>query len=356
MRKKSLFTACALCLLLAVGCSANAPQSQTSTDTSSLTQESKEAVPEQSSTTETNYESFLGDWSLKVSIDEELYLITELDTYYGSTGISIKEIKNNQVKGTIYSIPGAPSYRESNVDFEGDIVDGKLTASYKDEGWLYSGSINLTFGTNEITANITRDKSDETSLWGIPEGTFTFLRPIDTETVILSEDENNRLKTFLSAVTEEMIQPFEEGALTDEMIINFVGLNLGMGSIDGSEFGDDIKSGADIVFNESVMNSLAVRYFGTEIKESKSTDTVTYNNGYYSIPALGGVVAYPIVQMLMADKGNADRYYAIVNYMRETPEEGIYLEYQYFITMQKENENYIIKSIKKISDPMILNC
>jgi len=350
--------AVALCLFLIAGCSAETPAGSAETTgaaqsakTTGAAQTSEGASSDRALSAGASYESFVGDWSLKVSEDEELYRMTGLAVYYGATGIGIKEIKNNHVKGTVYSVSGAPGYRQANVDFEGDIADGKLKASYQDEGWLYSGDIELAFETDAITANITREKSDDTPLWGIPEGEFTFLRSIETETAALSDAENGRLASFLSAVTETMIQPFEEGGLTDGMIIDFVGLNLGMGSVDVSEFGDRVKSDVDIVFDESVMNTLSDRYFGIGVKQPKSTDIVGYGDGFYTVPALGGIMERPVVQILMEDKENEGVCYAIVDYMLETPE-GAHLEYQHLIILQKKNDAFIIKSIKKVVSPI----
>ncbi len=299
-----------------------------------------------------NYEDYKGNWKLKVAEDEELYLITSLENYFGATGINITGINNGSAKGSIYSIQGAPSYRQAEVSFEGKIEDGKLTASYEDEGWEYTGNIELTFENGKIEANIIRDEVETTPLWGIPEGKFAFLRPIETETISLSDDEKSNLERFLSPITKDTIKPSNKGELTDDMIINFVGVNIGAGFIDISEFGDKVKeSGANVVFEESVMNDLANRYFGANIKEHKSYDIISYEKGIYTVPALGGVSEYPFIQMMMKDTKNDGTYYAIVDYMSENPQDGKQLEYEYLIELHK-NDFYTIKSIKEINYPI----
>jgi len=251
---KKVFTLALLLLYLLAGCGTNASPSGTvpsaavtsaavtsaAVTTSAVTSaaatsaaaSSAATVPGTASTID--YAGYLGDWSLQTTEDAELYRMTGLMTYYGSTGISIDEVNGSHVKGTAYSVSGAPSYREAHVAFEGDIKDGVLTASYKDEGWSYSGSLELTFAQDALKADITRDKAGETSLWGIPAGEFTFLRPIETERVTLSDAESESLAAFLSAIPEEMIAPFAPGDLTDAMLIDFVGMNLGLGFMDTS--------------------------------------------------------------------------------------------------------------------------
>jgi hypothetical protein len=363
MRRFSLLVVLALCLPLISGCqgktagNTDAAQAGINTAAVTTTQPGNENSVNKGDNDKSNAlaadnKSYLGDWSLKVSADEELYLMTGLAKYFGATGIYINEINKNHMKGSIYSVSGAPSFRQANVDFEGDVAEGKMTASYKDDGWLYSGTVELRFKDNAIDANITRDKSDATPMWGIPEGSFTFLRPIETETVDMAQAERLQLNKFLSAATKDTIAPFEEGGLTDESMINFVGLNLGLGTIDISEFGDKIKSGADIVFDESVMNTLSMRYFGTPIKEHKATDHVKYEKGNYIIPALGGITEYPAVQMLMKDTTRDGIFYAIVDYMHETPQEGIRLNDQDLIKLKKEDGGYMIRAIKEIESPI----
>lgn len=299
-----------------------------------------------------NYGDYKGNWKLKVSEDEELYLMTSLEEYFGATAIDITEINNDSAKGSIYSVSGAPSYRVAVVDFEGKIEDGKLTASYEDEGWEYSGNIVLTFGNGKIKANIIREEVEKTPLWGIPEGEFTFLRPIETETIELSNDEKSNLERFLSPITKDVLKPFNKGELTDEIIINLVGVNIGAGFIDISEFGDKVKeNGADVTFEESVMNNLANKYFGADIKEHKSYDITIYEKGFYKVPALGGITEYPFIQMVMKDTKNDGTYYAIVDYMSENPQDGKQLEYEYLIELHK-NDYYTIKSIKEIKYPI----
>lgn len=332
-----------VCLCLLAGCGSNQAVTP-SADTAATAANSAADV--------SGDETYLGDWCLAVSQDGDLYRLTALYPYFGSTQISLDEMDGGHVKGSITSVSGAPGNREANIDFEGDLVDGMLTASYEDTGWSYSGELELTFGTDGITAKITRDPSDSTTLWGIPEGQFTFIRPIETETLIPSDDETAHLLNLFSAVTEEMIAPFAEGGLTDEALIDFVGCNLGLGTaIDLSEFGDKITTGSEIVFDESVLDDLTERYFGTEVTEDQSTDIVTYQNGTYSVPALGGITAYPTLQTLMRDTNQDDIYYAVVDYMLDSPDVETTLEYEYLIQLQKD-EDFIIKSIQKVSSPI----
>ncbi len=293
--------------------------------------------------------TYKGDWKLKVTEDEELYLITALEVYLGSTGINIKEIKNNSVKGSIFSITGAPSHRQAVVDFEGKINDNKMIATYEDKAWLYNGDMELTFEDGKVLTHITRNKTDSSPMWGIPEGDFTFVRPIKTEIVRMSKSEKSKLEKFLSPVVKDRIKPFDQSKLTDVMVINFVGINVGAGFIDTGEFGSRVKQeNGNVIFDKSVMDDLANRYFGVGIKEHMSYDVITYKDGFYTVPALGGVSQYPVVKFLMKDSENEGIYYAFVNYMFDDPEKGKQLEYQDLIKLQKNSGDYIIKEIKEV--------
>ncbi|MDD3174494.1 MAG: copper amine oxidase N-terminal domain-containing protein [Herbinix sp.] len=305
-----------------------------------------------SETKSINYESYKGDWNLKVAGDEEIYLFTCLEVYFGVTGINIAEINNNSVKGSIYSILGAPGYRQAEVAFEGKIENGKLLASYKDDAWLYSGNIELSFENEKLVANITRDKVDTTPMWGIPEGKFSYIRPIESKLIDISGEEKKQLEQFFAPIAKDRIMPFSKGTLTDETIVNFVGINLGAGYLPATEFGNKVREkDGKVIFDESVMNDLAKRYFGIGIKEHKSYGAVTYEKGVYSVPALGGVSEYPLVQLLMKDTKNEGTYYAIVDFIFDYPDQGKQLEYEYLIEMQK-SQSYTIKAIKEIKSPI----
>lgn len=352
MRKISFLITIVLCFCLIAGCSLNSKQTM---DTTSSGQSENVALDIESP----NFESYKGDWLLKASEDEELFLITELLPYHGSTNICIEEIESDHAKGSITSISAAsssPLQHIAHTSFEGDIVDGTLKASYKDDGWLSSGDIELIFGTDEIKANITRDEPISDMMWGIPEGQLTFLRSIDTETVTMSDDESAQFHQLFSIISKDKIEPFKEGELTDEQIIRVIGLNIALGWIDISKFDDNSESVIEDAFagyivDKSVMNNLSIIYFGTGIQEHKSIDPLTYNNGSYTIPALGGVSEYPVIRMLLKDSGNEGIYYAVVDYMFDIPEEETEFEYQYLIKLQK-NDSYVIESIDEVNMPM----
>ncbi|KUO58611.1 MAG: hypothetical protein APF84_15675 [Gracilibacter sp. BRH_c7a] len=357
MKKIALFLIILLIIAFIVGCNNTEKSAPVSQQADSVTSERE---PETESTEientdaekeQADFEKYKGDWKLKVEGNEDLYRITSLEEYFGSTGISITEINNGEVKGRIYSIQGAPSYRQAEVSFSGKIEDGKLKAVYEDEAWEYSGNIELTFGEDMIAAKITRNEMKIVSLWGIPEGEFTFLKPIETEKVNISDQEKETLEQFLFPTAKDAIKPFAEGDLTDEMVINFVGYNLALGFLDISEFGNKVEGNAEIVFDESVMNDLAVKYFGVEVKEHKTYEIVTYEKGKYTVPALGGVTEHPQVRLLIKDKENDGVYYAIVDYVFEYPEEGEKLEYQHLIKLQEDN-NYTIKAIIENESPL----
>lgn len=300
----------------------------------------------------TDLAKYNGDWKLRVTgDDEELYLISSLEEYLGSAGIHIQEIDGDEVAGTIFSIQGAPSHRRAEVRFSGQIENGKLRTSYEDEAWGYTGDIELVFKDEMITAAITRDKVEPAPMWGVPEGEFTFIRPIETERVKLTGREKESLEEFLRPTIKDSIEPFAEGSLTDDSMIRFIGCSLAVGFIDHSEFGEKVTEGVEIQFDESVMNDLARKYFSVEVKEHKTVDIVSYGEGKYSVPALGGVSEYPRIQLFMKDNNNKDIYYAVVDYIFEGPEGGPEQEYQYLIKLRK-TDGYIIKSIKEIKDPI----
>lgn len=326
MKKFTVFVALVLCISILSGCDSK-----------------KDTV---------NYENYIGDWKLRVAENQELYQITSLEVYYGNTGVSISQITDNLVKGTIYSVQGAPSYRQAIVDFEGEIIDNQLQAAYEDEGWLYSGNIELTFEEDSIVAEITRDKVENVPMWGIPEGEFTFIRPIQTEIIELADEEKSSLEGVLSLFSKDKIKPFNNGDITDDMIINFVGINLGLELFDITEYGNKVKiEDANLIFDESVMDDLTNKYFGIELKDHASNEFVIYENGNYSVPLLGGVSEYPIIKILFKDTENEEVYYAIADYMFESPEEGLQLQYEYLIELQKR-DNYNVKAIKEIYTPI----
>ncbi|MBI4733449.1 MAG: hypothetical protein HY779_01255, partial [Rubrobacteridae bacterium] len=180
------------------------------------------------------FEAYAGPWKLKISGDEELYLITSLEDYFGRTAIDIESVSGKKVKGSISSVQGAPSYRQASVDFEGEIDNDILTTNYKDDNWLYSGNMELTFKGKEIAANISRDKTENIPMWGIPEGKHIFVRPIETTKVEMSEKEKRNLEKFLSPLSNDIIEPFAKEGLTDENIIRFVGINLAAGFLNAS--------------------------------------------------------------------------------------------------------------------------
>ncbi len=299
-----------------------------------------------------NYDGYKGDWKLKVAENEELYLFSSLEVYFGSTGVHISDIINQYIKGTIYSVQGAPGYRQANVAFEGEAQDGKLVTSYEDEAWLYTGNIEMIFSNQQIIANITRDEMETAPLWGIPEGELAFARPIETEIVTLSDDEKSNLEAFLFPLSKNRMKPFNKGELTDERIIDFVGVNLGLGHINTSEFDNRIEEkDAEVIFNETVMSELSKRYFGVDIKEHKSYEMTKYENGFYRVPALGAASEYPFIQIMMKNIKNDEIYYLIVDYIFEYPDEGKSLEYQYLIELQNKDD-YIVRSIKEINEPI----
>jgi hypothetical protein len=227
-----------------------------------------------------------------------------------------------------------------------------LLASYKDDGWLYSGNIELSFEDEKIVANITRDKADTTTMWGIPEGNFSFIRPIESKLIDISGEEKMQLEQLLAPIAKDRIKPFSKGTLTDETIINFVVINLGAGFLPATEFGNKVtEKDGKVIFDESVINELAKRYFGIGIKEHKSYGAVTYEKGAYSVPALGGVSEYPLVQLLMKDTKNEGTYYAIVDFIFDYPDQEKQLKYEYLIEMQK-SQSYTIKAIKEIKSPI----
>ena len=246
---------------------------------------------------------------------------------------------------------GAPGHRKAEVSFSGKLENGKMIAAYQDEAWGYTGKIELTFEKDRIAAAITRDEVDPAPMWGIPEGDFTFVRPIKTEKVELTNQEKEGLENFLRPTIKDAIEPFAEGSLTDESIIKFIGCSLAVGFIDAGEFGDRVEHGVDVVFDGSVMNDLARKYFGVEVKNHKTVEIVTYENGKYRVPALGGVAEYPQIQLFLKDTENKSVHYAIVDYLFEGPEQAAELEYQYLMKLQK-TDGYTIKAIKEIKDPI----
>ncbi|WP_019850933.1 hypothetical protein [Desulfitobacterium sp. PCE1] len=300
------------------------------------------------------YARYRGDWKIKVNRDEDLYRMTALIEYYGSTGIHIAEVNQQEIQGSIHSVKGAPSYRQAEVAFSGVIEEGVLCTAYEDLAWGYAGTMELKFEGDHIVAKITRD-GFEPSMWGIPEGEFVFVRAAATERVELSESEKADLETFLRPTAKGIMEPFEEDALTDKIMIDFACRSLALGIIDPRAFEDRVVRGADIVFAESVLDDIINRYFNSGVKEHRAYEIGTYKKGRYSVPALGGVTEYPQLQRLLRDKEHPDRYYAIVDYLLEYPGEGRKLNYQYLIKLHKSNNashGYSIKVIKEVEDPI----
>jgi hypothetical protein len=245
---------------------------------------SKETTNETVSTEPANINAYKGDWKLKVAEDEKLYLLSSLEDYFGRTALEIKSINNDVVKGTISSIQGAPSYRQASVDFEGEAKDNKLTASYKDENWLYSGKIELSFKPGEVAANITRDKTKETPMWGIPQGKFSFVKPIETKSITLNKKEIGELEGLLAPATQDSIGAFSSGELTDAMIVKFAGINLAAGFIKPSDFGDRVK--------ESGPRWLSTRMWLTRSEKSISEQKSRDRNQAKSLSLKMGLTAF----------------------------------------------------------------
>ncbi len=88
-----------------------------------------------------------------------------------------------------------------------------------------------------------------------------------------------------------------------------------------------------------------------EIKNHQTYDIAVYQNGKYTVPALGGVIPYPQVKLLVKDTGNKDIHYAIVDYMLDSPQEGTKRQYEYLIKLQKNN-GYILKAVKEVASPI----
>jgi hypothetical protein len=318
---------------------------------------SKETINETVSTEpaeSSNINAYKGDWKLKVAEDEKLYLLSSLEDYFGRTALEIKSIKNNIVKGTISSIQGAPSYRQASVDFEGEVKNNKLTATYKDDNWLYSGKIELSFKRGEIAANITRDKTKETPMWGIPQGKFSFVKPIETKSVALAKKEIDELERLLAPATQDSIGAFNGGELTGAMIVKFAGINLAAGFIKPSDFGDRVKeSGSEMVIDKDVVNEIGEKYFGAKVEKPKSSEIVKFKDGTYSVPSLGGIAKIPVIQEMLKDTSSSDTYYAIVDYLSDNPRDGMKLEHERLFELQKsDNRGYVIKSINEIKYPI----
>lgn len=298
-----------------------------------------------------DYSKFQGVWKLKTAMDKELYSLTAMMEYLGSTGIQITEINGNEVQGNIYSIQGPPSYRQATVSFSGVIEDGKLTTTYEDTGWEYTGTMELEFREEGILAKITRDESEFPAMWGIPEGEFTYIRAIETEKVQITSTEKEALEEFLATTSKDLLQPFAEGAFTDENMINFVSHSLALGKIDLSKYGDKVIHDPDIVFEESVLDDLTKRYFNSTVKKHQAYALGTYEKGKYTVPALGGVMEYPELQLLLQEQENPEIYYGVVDYVFDHPLDGKSLEYQYLIKLHK-GDSYSIKSITEIEYPI----
>lgn len=348
MKKFRLLMIFTLCITFIIGCQKT--EINTLNNTKKETLEVKEKA--------VNYKDYEGDWKLKFNKAETLYLITTLEVYYGITGITIEKIEDNQVSGKIYSVTGAPSYRQAQVNFEGEIKEGKLIAEYEDDAWCYTGNIELKFENNQVLANITRNSVKNTPMWGIPEGKFEFVRPIETEIVTQLESEKSYLESFLFPLSKDKIKTFNEGELNDDKIINFIGYNIGLGNFDLEQFGERMKEkDGNMVFDKSVMDELANLYFKVEIKEHQTLNDIEYENGVYTVPSMGGVSEYPKVQMLLKDVKNEGIYYAIVDYMFEYLEGGEKLEYQFLIKLElnfeedeseKSFRSYTIREIIEI--------
>jgi len=314
---------------------------------------SNETVDEPSGVSEVplDYSSFIGDWKLQVEGDADLYRMTAMIDFFGTTGIEIEDIKDNLVTGQIYSVQGAPSYRLAMVDFTGEIVDGVLKTNYEDINWEYTGEMTLTFvfdlESPSIGAILTRDESETTSMWGIPAGEFTFIPPIETEYIPFNWEQQTSIEELSKLFNQNIFQPSDDGQLSDQMIIESIGMSIGLGDLNLSEFGDQVKDGADVVFEVEVMDTLVERYFGRSLSTYETTGSVTYADGYFTVPAMGGVSDYPVLRILMADKKRADTYYALVDYMFNSPDGIENIEYRYLIELSMDGI-YIVKSVKKV--------
>lgn len=357
LRKLTIILAVVLCLTLTAGCGAKTDKAGSASATPETSSASGSARITSSETSQfTDYVSYVGDWELVSGENEDLYRIDELLPYHSTTDLNIDEISNGHVKGYIFAGSAsvhASIYHMTEVHFEGDIADGKMTAGYDDEDWGTTGSIELVFEEDEISATITRDEQESGFLFGIPKGSFTFLRRINTEPIQLAGDETAQLDKLLYTVTEDLIEPFPEGGLTDGQVIGMLGMNIARGSIELTEFGDKAQTDNEtITFDETIMEELSERYFGISIQKHQSVDSVTYADGVYTVPNVGGVSEFPVVVVLLRDTGNDGIYYALADYTWDIDESGYKREYQHLIKPQENGDGYIIKAIEDVKIPL----
>ncbi len=143
-----------------------------------------------------DYSRYLGSWDIDV---DNMYTFTAFEIVFGRSAIDIFEVDGNKISGTIVAISSAPSFRIAEVEFEGEIIDDKLTARYEDESWEYSGTINLEFKEDHIIANVSKDEIAEDSFvgWGIIEGEYKFVRPVATEIVELNEEISEEIEAMV---------------------------------------------------------------------------------------------------------------------------------------------------------------
>ena len=117
-----------------------------------------------------NYQSYLGTWLSSRNAESE-----EAVHKKGGEILQILEIKDNYIKGSVYSLQSPPASRISTLEFEGALVNDVVRFNYIDSWGGIEGEGVLTIKDDAIEVVLNLLPSEKKYLWRVKGGLF--IRP-----------------------------------------------------------------------------------------------------------------------------------------------------------------------------------
>lgn len=167
--KKHIFMAAVFvsCLLLLVACGKQADRDNLSDGGTEPSQAAaSSAAPSESGKSNMDYAKYSGAWVNSA--------IKGTDPQKGGTYMDLQVDASGQVSGNISTASNNMGHI-AQIDFNGQIVNGKMEFDFKNDGWDHAGTVTLDFQGEEIDADITIN-SNQSSLWSVQAGKITFVQ------------------------------------------------------------------------------------------------------------------------------------------------------------------------------------
>ena len=168
MKKRFLSIMLVALCLVTVSCSNNNGETNTDNIESEQNKDNVEEKENEDKAESVDYSNYTG-----VFVQEKLLI---QDFKYGFE-VNLKVDKDGNVDGAIGSSTENAS-RFAAVDVKGKIVDNKFESKFEEDGWGHSGTVKITFKDSD---NIVLDleytgNKEETTIWGLGEGSFELVR------------------------------------------------------------------------------------------------------------------------------------------------------------------------------------